>query len=103
MKFAQKADNYYFLIKDDIEYGGFKIDLLDDIKLDIFVNEQYRGNGYGKLIFISAMNYLKEKGYSKINANLKHSDYIISRIITNYGAHKISKNDNEIQFIIPIK
>lgn len=104
MKFTQKAENYYTLIKDDVEYGSFKIEyLINDIKLDIFVNEEHRGNGYGKLIFNSAINYLKEKGYSKINAKLKHSDYIMNRIITNYGAHKVYRNENEIQFIIPIK
>ena len=52
----------------------------------VYIDEDYRGSGLGKLFFKWIYNYVKQKGYESVELNT---------YVQNYPSHKFYYNDNK--------
>ena len=71
--------------------------------LTIYINKEYRGNGYGQKLFQDLINIIKEKNkYKDITLTTNKKDIYINNIIMNNGGIEISEEKNKVLYTIPI-
>jgi len=71
--------------------------------LTIYINKEYRGNGYGQKLFQDLINIIKEKNkYKDITLTTNKKDIYINNIIKNNGGIEISEEKNKVLYTIPI-
>ena len=85
----------YELIKDDIKVGYCLLKNNTKEEVQIFINEEYRSNGYGKLFFGKILDMLNKDVYLKTN-----NENMIC-IIKYYNGKELSRNKGIISFVIP--
>ena len=98
-------ENYevYALEKNNIIIGYGILTENNDNKIEIFIKEEYRGNGYGKYIFGKMIEELKKEKYKEIKLTFKRDNYRIKNIIIYYGGLQLHTNEIEENYILPIK
>ena len=74
----------------------------------LYVLKEYQGNGYGDLLFKTALNYTKENGYKKICADTQKNRNASRHLMKKYNFRETDKYNNndfaelfyELDFII---
>lgn len=91
----ENIEEIYKLLKDDNKVGYIiiKKDPKDQIKL--FIEENQRSNGYGKLFFKKILDMIDNDIYLKTDNN-----HMIN-IIEYYGGKELSRNDGIRSYVIP--
>ena len=84
----------------EIGYGYFINREINPI--EIFINEEERSNGYGKLLFAKMLQVAKEKGLKALIFKIKDENYRFSNIVSTSGALHISSSDGETKWALPI-
>lgn len=95
-------DTTYVLEKDDIVIGYGIITKENKNKIEIFIKEEYRSNGYGKYLFGKMLEELKKDNYKKIELTFKRDNYRIKNIIVYYGGLQLRTGLKEETYMIPI-
>ena len=61
----------------------------------LYVLKEYQNKGYGNILFQAAINYAKEKNYSRICADTRNDRNASQHLMRKYGFREIPKyNDN---------
>lgn len=63
----------------------------------LYVLEEYQGQGYGDMLFQTALTYVKENNYKKICADTRNDRSASQHLMRKYGFYEIQKY-NENQF-----
>lgn len=92
----------YNLISNGQEIAHGYIFNRDINPIEIFVEEKYQSNGYGKYLFNSLLKILKNNGEKGIIFQLDESNFKMINIIKGSGAVEIGKNISEIKFMLKI-
>lgn len=96
-------DGIYALTKEK-EIIGYGIKTKDcKNKLQIIIKEEYRSNGYGKLLFGKMLEELKKENYNEIKLTFNRDNYRIKNIIIYYGGIQLHTNEKEETYILSIK
>lgn len=99
----KENDNAYILEneKNIIGYGIITFDSNNII--EIFIKEEFRGNGYGKYLFGKMLEELKKENYKDIKLTIKKENYRIKNIITFYDGKQLYTNEQEEAYILELK
>lgn len=61
----------------------------------LFVLKEYQKQNHGKMLFTTALNYCKEKNYSKVRADTRNDRHASQHLMRKHGFREISMyNDN---------
>ncbi|MFA5603282.1 MAG: GNAT family N-acetyltransferase [Bacilli bacterium] len=91
------------LVKKDSNVIGFgKINKHDCSKTYIFIETEYRGNGFGKLLFKKILEEYKNIGFSDISINFSNDNIIVKKIVTGAKGIPISVINNNVTYVIPL-
>lgn len=95
--------NAYALEKDKTIIGYGIITNDNNSKIEIFIKEEHRCNGYGKYLFRKMLEELKKENYKEVKLTFKRDNYRIKNIISYYGGLQLNTNEIEETYILPIK
>lgn len=91
----------YILKKDEKTLGYSKIEILENnIDLFIFITEEERGNGYGKLLFKELLKIIKEKNINNFEISVPHNNLPLVRIIDSNKGIEVSRKEKVAKYII---
>ena len=93
----------YEMVKDDsvIGYGVINQDIRNMIT--IYILEEYRGNGYGKILFELIIEKIKELGYKEIFLTFDKNNIMMKKIVVAKSGLEISIDNDKVTFVIPVK
>ena len=100
---SDKPNTEKYIMKINNQEIGFGYLIETEINpIEIFINEDQRSNGYGKLLFAKLLQICKEKGLKVLFFELKNEDYRMIIIITSLGARHIGTNYGINKFVLPV-
>lgn len=79
-------------INDSLNFNKIRINILDD----------YRGNGYGKLLFQKTLDEYKNKYNDKELFFKVHNKNLFNIILNKQGAVNINNDDGILEYILPL-
>ena len=93
----------YDLLLDDKVIGYSTINNDINNVLSLYINEDYRGNGYGKAFFEKMLIELKKNGHKEIILMFSKHNFIMKRIIQSFNGLEISLYKEKIKYVVPLK
>ena len=99
----EKIIKAYVLEKDKDILGYGIITNTDINKIQVFIKEEYRSNGYGKYLFGKMVEEIKKENYKDVNFVIKKENYRIKNIIVYFGALHLYTDKEEECYVLPIK
>ena len=96
---------FYILRLNDKTIGRARIYNVDQTnnKFDVYVSEEFRGNGYGKFLFDEIVKEIKQMGYKEVKLQINRKNLIGRRLIEAAGGLKISQKGEITTFVLPIR
>lgn len=93
----------YKLVKDDkiIGYGTINKDIENLVY--IFIEENSRGEGYGKLLFSKMLEKVRIEGFKEIRLVFRRNNIQMLKIIKGVEGLHISSIGEEVKYVVPIK
>lgn len=97
----EKSEKYIF--KDGEKEIGIGYFIENEINpIYIFINEEYRSNGYGKRLFLQMIKVAKDHGLKVLMFEIKNENYRIINIIASFGALNIGTSNGIQKWVLPI-
>lgn len=98
-----KETSEAYALEENNEIIGYGIILNNDnSKIEIFIKEEYRSNGYGKLLFRKMLEELKKQSYKEIKITFQKNNYRIKNIIVALGGLQLRTDHQEETYLVPI-
>lgn len=95
-------ETLYRLVKDNKTIGLGTINKDKENGIYIYIEENLRGNGYGKILFSKIIEEVKKKGLKEIRVTFNKENIQILKIVHgNRGVH-LSTNKEKVKYLIPI-
>ncbi len=93
----------YELVKDDfvIGYGVINKDVKNMIT--VYILEEYRGNGYGKILFEMLLEKIKEMGHKEIYLTFDKNNIMMKKIVIAKNGLEISNDNDKVTYVIPVR
>ena len=85
----------YKYLKDDTIIGNAIITNDEDNKVNIYIEESYRGNGYGKVLFKEILSIINK------DITVKTNNPIMKSIIAYYNGIELSTNKGVTTYRVP--
>ena len=103
LSFSDKENSVKFVLMNSGEEVGYGYIFSREINpIEIYINEENQSSGYGKFLFNSLLNILREHGLKGVVFQLNESDYRFINIIRKAGAVEIGRQFSEMKFIIKL-
>ena len=103
LKTSDKENSVKYLLKSNDNEIGYGYIFAKEINpIEIYIYENYQSNGYGKLLFNSLLNILKNKGLKGILFEIDESNYRFINIIGQAGAREFGRNSPIIKFVLKL-
>lgn len=99
---SKKNGEFYSLNVDDKPIGFGRFENCEENPIEIFVVENYRGNGYGTTLFKEMLKIAKNNNISKVKFIISNDNYIANRIVTHAKGIKVSTINNNSVYVLPI-
>lgn len=96
------SENVVLVKKDSNVIGCGKINKQDCGKTYIFIETEYRGNGFGKLLFEKILEEYKKIGFADISISFSNDNIIIKKIVTGAKGIPVSVINNNVTYVIPL-
>jgi len=96
-------EHIYKLVKDDKTIGYGTINKDKENMVFIFIEENSRGYGYGKMLFMKILEELKNKGFKEIKVVFKKENMQMLKIVTGVGGLHLSSLGENVKYVVPIK
>ena len=93
----------YKMVKDEKVIGYGTINKDQENVIYIYIQEEYRGNGYGKILFHKMIEETKKEGIREIKLIFKRNNIQMLKIATNVGGLHLSTMEENVQYLIHIK
>lgn len=101
LKVSDKENSVkYKLVSEDKELGYGYIFDRETNPIEVFVEKEYRSNGYGKLLFNSLLKILKSKGLKGTIFVIDVENFSMLNIIKQAGAVELSRNLDDIKLLL---
>lgn len=95
-------DSVYEFTKDDIPIGIGAISKTQENQIYIFIKNELRGMGYGKILFSKMLEEVKKLGYTEVKFEFfKKNTKILKTVVDNGGIH-LSTNGNVVKYMLQI-
>ncbi len=96
----EKNSESYVLKKENSIIGYGKINKAEDNKIEIFILPEYRGNGYGKILFKNLIDKINNLDF--ISITFDNNNIIAKRITEGFGGKQDSLVNGVVRYIIPL-
>ena len=96
-------DKCFQFIKDDRPLGVGTINKDKENLIYIYIKQELRGNGYGKVLFSKMMEEAKKEGYQEVKVTFPKDNIQMVKIVDDNGGVEQSVNENEVKYVIPLK
>ena len=90
------------LTKDNKTIGYGTINKDEKNLIYIFIEENLRGNGYGKILFSKMLEEIKKEGHKDIIVQFKINNIPMLKIVENNGGLNLSTEEGIFKYLIPI-
>ena len=97
-----KKDSILIFVKKELNIIGFGKINFDNKDLSLYINQNYRDNGYGKELLFQLLKEAKIQNYENVYMKCLNNDYIMQKLIMETKGVHISTNYSEEQYIIPL-
>ena len=96
-------EHLYKLVKDDkvIGYGTINKDKEDFIY--IYINEEARGNQYGKFLFLKILEEVKNMDYKEVKVKFSKENIQMLKIVNSIEGLHLSSNEDGVKYLIPLR
>lgn len=98
-----KSSEAFALYKEDVIIGYGLIYGKSIKQIEIFIKEEYRSNGYGKILFGRMLGELKKKNIKNIKIIFPRENYRIKNIIISFGGIQANTNQKEDTYFLSIE
>lgn len=95
-------DTCLFKYKVDNNVVGFILTKKDSSEFYFEVFDIYRGNGYGKTLFLEVLNIFKGYHISKFSLCVNIENFRMINILENYNALLLSNNNGVKEYLIRV-
>lgn len=102
-KLDREYETYFKLIKDNKEIGYGTINKDKEDAFYIFINEEHRGNGYGKILFSKILEESKNMGWSESKITFERENIPMTKIAVDNGATLFSSDGAMVKYKIKLK
>ena len=99
----REYEQCYKLVNDNETIGVGTINKDKENLLYIFVKQELRGNGYGKILFSKMIDEARKKGYEEVKLTFPRENIQMVKIVNDNGALHQATNENEVKYVIPLK
>ena len=96
-------DQCFKLLKDDRPLGVGTINKDEENLIYIYIKQELRGNGYGKILFSKMMDVAKKKGFEEIKLTFPKDNIQMVKIVDDNNGIQQSVIDDEVKYIVPLK
>ena len=96
-------DKCFKLLKDDRPLGVGTINKDEENQIYIYIKQELRGNGYGKVLFSKMMDEAKKEGYHEVKVTFPKDNIQMVKIVDDNGGLQQSNDNNLVKYVIPIK
>lgn len=98
------SDSDVYILKDDTILGyGFIYNTNKDM-IYFHILEEYRGNGYGTILFQKILDVLKEqKKLNSIELAIPAEDVRCNRILKKFGGVETHSENKKVYYVIPLE
>ena len=99
----KEYESAYKLVKDDKTIGFGTINNDKENALYIYINEEERGNGYGKILFSKMLDQTKSIGCDRPQITFAKENIPMTKIAVDNGGTLISSDGETVKYRIPTK
>lgn len=96
-------DFLFKLVKDDKTIGYGTINKDKENLIYIYIEEDFRGNNYGKFLFLKMIEEIEKLGYKEIKVKFPKENIQMLKVVKSAGGLHLSSNENEVKYIIKLK
>lgn len=93
----------YKLVKDEETIGFGTINKNKENLLFVFISEENRGNGYGKILFEKMLQETKNIGHKEARVTFNKGNIPMLKIVSDNGGVHLSSNEELVKYVIPLK
>lgn len=68
----------------------------------IYIKQELRGNGYGKILFSKMMEQAKKEGHQEIKVTFPKDNIQMIKIVDDNGGLQQATNNNQVKYIIKL-
>jgi len=97
------SDNLFSLKLDSKIIGYGKVTDNYNNRIEIYIEQDYRGNGYGKILFEKMIDVIKNLNLNDVHITSPKQNIQMKKIITDFGGKQVSIDDEIVQYILPLK
>lgn len=99
----REYEQYYKLIKDNQEIGYGTINKDKENAFYIYINEEQRGKGYGKILFSKILEESKGMGWTEPKITFEKENIPMTKIAVDNGAVLFSSDGAMVKYKIKLK
>lgn len=92
----------YLLTQDNKEIGCGYIFAREINPIEIYIIEEMRSNGYGKLLFTKLLQIVYDSGRINLVFDIELQNYRMNNILSSLGAQHVGTNDEKNRWVIPV-
>ena len=92
----------YLLTQDNKEIWCGYIFAREINPIEIYIIEEMRSNGYGKLLFTKLLQIAYDSGRVNLVFDIELQNYKMNNILSSLGAQHIGKNEEKNRWVIPV-
>lgn len=96
---SEKYDYCYKLVNGEQLLGFGTINKNEENKIFIYINENQRGNGYGKILFSKMLGETKNLGYDDIEITFSKENKPMEKIANDNGGKRTSVDKDSVKYI----
>ncbi len=102
-KISDKDNSVKYLFKvEDEEVGHGYIFNREVNPIEVYIDEQFQSNGYGKKLFKVLLKEIKDKGIKGIIFSISNEQQRFANIISQAGAVEVSRNGKITEYVLKI-
>ncbi|MBR4270493.1 MAG: GNAT family N-acetyltransferase [Clostridia bacterium] len=102
-KISDKENSIKYVLDIDGEIVGCGYIINRDINpIEVYIDKQHQSNGYGKSLFLSLLDIVRQRGVKGMIFELPDEQYRFKNIILQAGAEQLGRNDGLCKFILKI-
>ena len=92
----------YLLTKDDKEIGcGYIFSRLVN-PIEIYIKEEARSNGYGKMLFIKLLQIIHDSDRTNLMFEIEIQNHEMNNILSSLGGRHVGTNNGKNRWVMPV-
>lgn len=96
-------DKCFKLVENDRPLGVGTINKDKENLIYIYIKQELRGKGYGKILFSKMMDEVKKEGYKEVKLKFSKDNIRMEKIVNDNGGVQLNNNEDDVHYLISLK